>query len=110
MKVHTPSGEIPLLPWAPSPRLTCRRLLTRQDMENSIDVYGLPGESRRLSHHGQRGEGSEGHQASSRIPDFPGGGLEAGGKSFAALMSALMVGMVLLYFSLVRPSNRSSTP
>jgi len=81
-------------------------LLTRQSLLNSIDVYGYR-ERAALSH---IMDNVQRELNGIKLP--PGyaisqeGDAKQGKESFAALMSALMIGMVLLYFSLI-PAFRS---
>ena len=101
IKVHTPAGEIPLASLGTLKTAYVPTLLTRQSLMNSIDVYGNR-EKAALSH---IMENVQRELAGLKLP--PGyaisqeGDSKQGMENFAALMSALMVGMVLLYFSLV---------
>jgi len=105
-RVHTPSGDIPLsLLGAVSPSYV-PSLLTRQDLENSIDVFGYR-EKAAVSHIMQNVQ-----QALRGLKLPPGyrisqeGEAKQGAENSAAFMAALVIGMVLLYFSLV-PAFRS---
>ena len=106
LKVHTPLGEIPLSALGTMTSTYVPTLLTRQSLLNSIDVYGYR-ERAALSH---IMDNVQRELKGIKLP--PGyaisqeGDAKQGKESFAALMSALMIGMVLLYFSLI-PAFRS---
>jgi len=101
LKVHTPMGEIPLSALGTMQSTYVPTLLTRQSLLNSIDVYGYR-ERAALSHIMSN---VQGELKGLKLP--PGyalsqeGDSKQGAESFAALMSALAIGMVLLYFSLI---------
>lgn len=105
MNVHTPSGEVPLSALGAITSAYVPSLLTRQDMENSIDVMGYR-EKAAVSHIMANVE-----KALKGISLPPGykisqeGDSKQSKESFAALMAALMIAMVLLYFSLVPAFN-----
>jgi multidrug efflux pump subunit AcrB len=105
MNVHTPSGEVPLSALGAVTSAYVPTLLTRQDMENSIDVMGYR-EKAAVSHIMANVE-----KALKGINLPPGyrisqeGDAKQSKESFAALMVALMIAMVLLYFSLVPAFN-----
>jgi len=106
LKVHTPSGEIPLASLGSMKSVYVPTLLTRQGLMNSIDVYGYR-EKAALSHiMGNVQRELKGLKLPPGYAISQEGDSKQGGENFAALMSALMVGMVLLYFSLV-PAFRS---
>jgi multidrug efflux pump subunit AcrB len=101
LKVHTPSGEIPLASLGALKTAYVPTLLTRQSLMNSIDVYGYR-EKAALSHiMGNVQRELKGLKLPPEYAISQEGDSKQGGENFAALMSALMVGMVLLYFSLV---------
>jgi multidrug efflux pump subunit AcrB len=105
-RIHTPSGEVPISLLGSLSTAYVPSILTRQDMQNSIDVFGYR-EKAALSHimanvtkelNGMKLP--EGYKLSQE------GDSKLMSENFAALMSALMIGMILLYFSLV-PAFRS---
>lgn len=105
-RIHTPSGDIPLSLLGEVTDVYVPSLLTRQDMQNSIDVFGY------------REKAALSHIMSNVIKELDGLKLPAGYKisqegdakqgkeNFEALTSALAIGMFLLYFSLI-PAFRS---
>jgi len=106
LRIHTPLGEIPLAALGTMRTSYVPTLLTRQSLLNSIDVYGYRKKAA-LSHIMANVQKElkgiklpEGYAISQE------GDAKQGKESFSALLSALMVGMVLLYFSLV-PAFRS---
>jgi multidrug efflux pump subunit AcrB len=105
-RVHTPSGDIPLSLLGAITTNYVPSLLTRQDMQNSIDVYGYR-EKADLSHLMANVQ-----KALKGIKLPPGyrisqeGDAKMGNENMVAFNSALLIGMVLLYFSLV-PAFRS---
>jgi len=104
--VATPVGPIPLASLGTITEDFVPALLTRQDMQNSIDVFGYKSRSA-LSHV----MGSVQRQLKGlKLP--PGyrisqeGDSKQGAVNFTALTRAMGIGMVLLYFSLI-PAFRS---
>jgi len=101
LKVHTPGGEVPLSALGVITTAYVPMLLTRQGMENSIDIYGYR-EKAPVSHIMDNVG-----KALKDLPLPPGyrisqeGDAKQSQESFTALMSALVIAMVLLYFSLV---------
>ena len=100
-RVHTPSGDVPLSLLGAVSTSYVPSLRTRQDLQNSIDVSGYR-EKAALSHIMQnvqkelRGlELPPGYRISQE------GEAKQGAENSAAFMSALGIGLVLLYFSLV---------
>jgi multidrug efflux pump subunit AcrB len=106
LKVHTPMGEIPLSALGTMQPAYVPTLLTRQSLRNSIDVYGYR-ERAALSHIMNNVQGAlRGLPLPAGYTLSQEGDAKQGAESSAALMSALMIGMVLLYFSLI-PAFRS---
>jgi multidrug efflux pump subunit AcrB len=106
IKVMTPLGPIPLASLGTMSESYVPALLTRQDMQNSIDVYGY--KSRAALSHVM--DSVQRELTGIKLP--PGytisqeGDAKQGKSNFAALTMALGIGMVLLYFSLI-PAFRS---
>jgi multidrug efflux pump subunit AcrB len=101
LKVHTPTGEIPLAALGAITSSYVPALLTRQGMQNSIDVFGYR-EKAALSHIMDNVQKQlkgiklpKGYKLSQE------GDAKQGKENYTALMSALGIGMVLLYFSLI---------
>ena len=100
-RVHTPSGDIPLSLLGAITTNYVPSLLTRQGMQNSIDVYGYR-EKAALSHIMANVQ-----KALKGIKLPPGykisqeGDAKQGNENQIAFNSALLIAMVLLYFSLV---------
>ena len=69
IKVSTPSGPIPLASLGTITAAYVPALLTRQDMQNSIDIYGYKYRAA-LPRHGQRATGVEGDEAALRVTAF----------------------------------------
>jgi multidrug efflux pump subunit AcrB len=99
--VHTPSGDIPLSLLGAITTNYVPSLLTRQDMQNSIDVFGYR-EKAALSH-----VMANVQKALKGLKLPPGyrisqeGDAKQGSENIAAFNSALLIAMALLYFSLV---------
>ncbi len=100
LTVRTPLGQVPLAALGSITTSYVPMLLTRQDMQNTIDVFGYR-EKAAVSHHEKRYQGAFRAQPAARVRHLQEGDAKQGAESFAALTSALMIGMVLLYFSLV---------
>jgi multidrug efflux pump subunit AcrB len=104
-RVHTPSGEIPFSLLGSITTTYVPSLLTRQDMQNSIDVFGYRDKAA-LSH-----VMTNVQMALKGLKLPPGyaisqeGDAKQGGENQAAFSVALLVGMVLLYFTLVPAFN-----
>jgi multidrug efflux pump subunit AcrB len=100
-RVHTPAGEIPLSLLGSITTNYVPSLFTRQDMQNSIDVYGYR-DTAALSHIMANVQ-----KALKGIKLPPGyrisqeGDAKQGNENQAAFNAALLIGMVLLYFSLI---------
>ncbi len=100
-RVHTPQGDIPLSLLGSITTNYVPSLLTRQDMQNSIDVYGYR-EKAALSHIMANVQKA---LRGLRVP--PGykisqvGDAKQAKENQAAFNAALVIAMVLLYFSLV---------
>ncbi len=101
IKVNTPLGPIPLASLGSMTQTYVPALLTRQDMQSNIDVYGY--KSRVALSHVM--ENIAVQLKGIKLP--PGyklsqeGDAKQGKSNFAALTLALGIGMVLLYFSLI---------
>jgi multidrug efflux pump subunit AcrB len=108
IKVSTPMGPIPLASLGTMTESYVPALLTRQDMQNSIDIYGYKGKAA-LSH---VMDNVQRELKGIKLP--PGylisqeGDSKQGKTNFESLTLALGIGMVLLYFSLI-PAFRSFT-
>jgi multidrug efflux pump subunit AcrB len=101
LKVNTPLGAVPLASLGSISQTYVPAFLTRQDMQNSIDIYGY------------KGKAALSHVMDNILNDLKGIKLPAGYKisqegdskqgktNFAQLTMALGIGMVLLYFSLI---------
>jgi len=101
IRVHTAGGEIPLATLGRMRPAYVPTLLTRQNMVNSIDVFGY------------RSQGALSHIMDNVMRELQGialppgytlsqeGDAKLGKASFAALTTALGIGMVFLYFSLI---------
>lgn len=101
LKVHAPVGEIPLAALGTINTKYVPALLTRQAMQNTIDVYGYR-ETAALSHIMENVQKAlRGLQLPRGYRISQEGDAKQGAENYAALMSALGIGMVLLYFSLV---------
>jgi len=106
LKVKTPLGETPLAALGSITTAYVPMLLTHQNMQNTIDIFGYR-EKAAVSHIMDNVSVA---LKGLKLP--PGYSLSQEGdakqakESFTALMSALMIGMVLLYFSLI-PAFRS---
>jgi multidrug efflux pump subunit AcrB len=101
IKVSTPMGPIPLASLGTMSQSYVPAFLTRQDLENSIDIYGYMGRAA-LSHvmdnvmNALKGiKLPPGYKLSQE------GDAKQGKANFAQLTMALGIGMVLLYFSLI---------
>jgi len=100
-RVHTPSGDIPLSLLGSISTNYVPSLLTRQDMQNSLDVYGYRDKAA-LSHIMANVQ-----KALKGIKLPPGykltqeGDAKQGQENQTAFNAALLIGMVLLYFSLI---------
>jgi len=101
LTVRTPLGQVPLSALGTITTSYVPMLLTRQSMQNTIDVFGYR-EKAAVSH---IMDNVTNVLKGLKLP--PGysisqeGDAKQAAESFSALMSALMIGMVLLYFSLV---------
>lgn len=101
LKVHTPSGEIPLAALGSISSTYVPALLTRQGMQNSIDVFGYR-EKAALSHIMDNVQKQlKGIKLPKGYKISQEGDAKQGKENYTALMSALGIGMVLLYFSLI---------
>ena len=101
LKVNTPLGAVPLVSLGSISQTYVPAFLTRQDMQNSIDIYGY------------KGKAALSHVMDNILNELKGIKLPAGYKisqegdakqgkaNFAQLTMALGIGMVLLYFSLI---------
>jgi multidrug efflux pump subunit AcrB len=104
--VATPSGPVPLASLGTITEDFVPALLTRQDMQNSIDIFGYKSRAA-LSHvmaNVQRQLKGLKLPPGYRISQE--GDAKQGGENFAALTRAMNIAMVLLYFSLI-PAFRS---
>ncbi|GAB4361998.1 MAG: efflux RND transporter permease subunit [Deltaproteobacteria bacterium] len=101
LQVRTRQGKVPLSALGSVTTSYVPMLLTRQDMKNTIDVFGYR-EKAAVSHIMEKVD-----KALAGLTLPPGysisqeGDAKQAAESFAALTSALMIGIVLLYFSLV---------
>ncbi|MBF0121186.1 MAG: efflux RND transporter permease subunit [Desulfobacterales bacterium] len=106
LNVHTPIGEIPLSTLGTITTAYVPMLLTRQNMQNSIDVFGYR-EKAPVSHIMANVQNA---LVGIKLPDgyliSQEGDAKQAEESFNALLSAMAIGIVLLYFSLV-PAFRS---
>ena len=102
LTVRTPLGETPLAALGKINTSLCTHTSYPPEYAEHDRRLWLSGESGCFSHHGER-PGSASRTSNSRrvIPFSQEGDAKQAKESFAALMSALMIGMVLLYFSLV---------
>ena len=101
LKVRTPLGETPLAALGTISTSYVPMLLTRQNMQNTIDVFGYR-EKAAVSHIMENVNGAlKGLKLPPGYTISQEGDAKQAKESFTALMSALMIGMVLLYFSLV---------
>lgn len=106
IKVSTPSGPIPLASLGTITESYVPALLTRQDMQNSIDIYGYKSRAA-LSHVMDNIQRElKGMKLPSGYRISQEGDSKQGKTNFEALTTALGIGMVLLYFSLI-PAFRS---
>ena len=106
LTVRTPLGQVPLAALGSITTSYVPMLLTRQNMRNTIDVFGYR-EKAAVSHiMANVGKALDGLKLPPGYIISQEGDAKQGAESFAALTSALMIGMVLLYFSLV-PAFRS---
>jgi len=109
-RVHTSSGEIPLSLLGDITTNYVPSLLTRQDMENSIDVYGYR-EKAALSH--IMANVQKAFQGLKLPPGYrisQVGDAKQGKENQAAFNGAMGIAMVLLYFSLVPAFNSFVNP
>jgi len=106
LHVHTPAGEIPLSTLGAINTVYVPMLLTRQAMQNSIDILGYR-EKAPVSHIMDNVNKA---LAGLKLPDgytlSQEGDAKQAEESFNALLVAMGIGLVLLYFSLV-PAFRS---
>ncbi|MCC7265106.1 MAG: efflux RND transporter permease subunit [Candidatus Latescibacteria bacterium] len=110
LKVHTPMGEIPLAALGTTNTAYVPTLLTRQSLLNSIDVYGYR-EKAALDHIMNNVQRElEGLKLPPGYALSQEGDAKQGKENFTLLMSALMIGMVLLYFSLIPAFKSFSHP
>ena len=106
LTVRTALGETPLAELGSMTTSYVPMLLTRQNMQNTIDVFGYR-EKAAVSHIMANVEPAlKGLKLPPGYTISQEGDAQQAKESFTALMSALMIGMVLLYFSLV-PAFRS---
>jgi multidrug efflux pump subunit AcrB len=106
LNVHTPAGDVPLTTLGRITTTYVPGLLTRQNLQNSIDVMGYR-EKTAVSHIMDNIQKAlAGIKMPSGYKLSQEGDAKQGKESFDAMMSALVIGMVLLYFSLV-PAFRS---
>lgn len=101
IRVHTASGEIPLASLGKMRSVYVPTLLTRQNLMNSIDVFGY------------RSQGALSHIMENVMRELKGialppgytisqeGDAKLGKANFEALTLALGIGMIFLYFSLI---------
>ena len=105
-RVHTSAGDIPLSLLGMITTDYVPSLLTRQDMQNSIDVYGYR-EKAALSHiMANVQKGLKGLKLPQGYKISQEGDAKQSKENQAAFGVALAIGMILLYFSLV-PAFRS---
>jgi multidrug efflux pump subunit AcrB len=106
LHVHTPAGEIPLSTLGTINTVYVPMLLTRQAMQNSIDILGYR-EKAPVSHIMDNVNKA---LVGLKLPDgytlSQEGDAKQAEESFNALLAAMAIGLVLLYFSLV-PAFRS---
>jgi multidrug efflux pump subunit AcrB len=106
LNVHTPAGDVPLSTLGRINTTYVPMLLTRQNLQNSIDVLGNR-EKAPVSHIMDNVQKA---MAGIKLPlgykISQEGDAKQGKESFDAMLSAMAIGMVLLYFSLV-PAFRS---
>lgn len=106
LNVHTPAGDIPLSALGRITTGYVPMLLTRQNLQNSIDVLGYR-EKAPVSHIMDNVQKAlSGIKLPSGYRLSQEGDAKQAQESFEALLSAMAIGMVLLYFSLV-PAFRS---
>ena len=106
IKVNTPAGPVPLASLGSMTEGYVPALLTRQDMENSIDIYGYKSRAA-LSHVMDNVQRElKGIQLPPGYRISQEGDAKQGKTNFAAMTLALGIGLVLLYFSLI-PAFRS---
>jgi multidrug efflux pump subunit AcrB len=106
LNVHTPAGDVPLSTLGRINTTYVPMLLTRQNLQNSIDVLGNR-EKAPVSHIMDNVQKA---LAGIKLPlgykISQEGDAKQGKESFDAMLAAMAIGMVLLYFSLV-PAFRS---
>ena len=106
LNVHTPAGDVPLSTLGRINTTYVPMLLTRQNLQNSIDVLGYR-EKAPVSHIMDNVQKA---MAGIKLPlgykISQEGDAKQGKESFDAMLAAMAIGMVLLYFSLV-PAFRS---
>ena len=101
LRVNTLLGPTPLASLGTVSESYVPALLTRQDMQNSIDVYGYKSKAA-LSHVMENVQKElKGIQLPPGYRLTQEGDAKQGKSNFAALTMALGIGMVLLYFSLI---------
>lgn len=103
--LHTPLGEVPLGSLGRFSTADTPALLTRQDLQNSINLLGYR-ETAAVSH--IMDNVTTALQGFSLPPGYSltqEGESKQAAESFSALMAALTIGMILLYFSLVPAFN-----
>ncbi|MCX5826281.1 MAG: efflux RND transporter permease subunit [Deltaproteobacteria bacterium] len=106
LNVHTPAGDVPLSTLGRINATYVPMLLTRQNLQNSIDVLGYR-EKAAVSHIMDNVKKAlTGIKLPPGYKIFQEGDAKQSKESFDAMISALIIGMVLLYFSLV-PAFRS---
>jgi multidrug efflux pump subunit AcrB len=105
-RVHTPSGDIPLSLLGSITTNYVPSLLTRQDMQNSLDVFGYRDRAA-LSHIMANVQKTlQGIKLPPGYKISQEGDAKQGQENQTAFNAALFIGMVLLYFSLI-PAFRS---
>jgi multidrug efflux pump subunit AcrB len=110
LRVHTPSGDVPLSLLGDITTNYVPSLLTRQDMENSIDVYGYR-EKAALSH--IMANVQKAFQDLKLPPGYKisqAGDAKQGKENQAAFNGAMAIALLLLYFSLVPAFNSFANP
>lgn len=103
--LHTPLGEVPLGSLGRFSTADTPALLTRQDLQNSINLLGYR-ETAAVSH--IMDNVTTALQGFNLPPGYTmtqEGESKQAAESFSALMAALTIGMILLYFSLVPAFN-----
>ena len=106
MNVHTPLGDVPLSTLGRITATYVPMLLTRQNLQNSIDIFGYR-EKAPVSHIMDNvRKALDGLKLPAGYQISQEGDAKQAAESFDALLVAMAIGMVLLYFSLA-PAFRS---